>query len=71
MCAMGTAEALIVTRRTSLATLDIQSWRTAVELVNGTFVRVIERGVVSIKSFERESEAIAFAASEKKRLGLS
>ena len=51
-----------------------QSWKTAVEIdeVGGrVFVRVIEDGVVGIRSFNMHSEALAFAQAEKKRLGLS
>ena len=51
-----------------------QSWKTAVELdvADGRpFVRVIENGVVRIRSFKQQSEAAAFAHSEKVRLGLS
>ena len=50
-----------------------QSWKTAVELDEAggkPFVRVIEDGVVHIRSFERQSEATAFAQSEKERLGI-
>ncbi|KUM24679.1 hypothetical protein AU467_06080 [Mesorhizobium loti] len=51
-----------------------QSWKTSVELdqVEGAaFVRVIEDGVVRIKTFKSEAEAKAFANSEKVRLGLN
>ena len=54
--------------------MDDQLWRTAVELdaVGGRpFVRVIESGVVSIRLFKVESEAAAFAQSERNRLRLS
>ena len=50
-----------------------QSWKTAVELDEAggkPFVRVIEDGVVHIRSFERQSEAAAFAQNEKVRLGI-
>lgn len=51
-----------------------QSWKTSVELdeVEGAaFVRVIEHGVVTIKTFKSEAEAKAFANSEKVRLRLT
>jgi hypothetical protein len=51
-----------------------QSWKTAVEIEEAgsrVFVRVIENGVVAIRSFNMHSEALAFAQAEKQRLGLS
>jgi hypothetical protein len=54
-------------------TIHTQSWRTAVELTAAKrkwFVRVIENGVVTIKSFELETAAVAFAEEERDRLGL-
>jgi hypothetical protein len=54
--------------------MDNQSWKTAVELdaAGGTpFVRVIENGVVHIKAFSAQSEATAFAQSERARLGVA
>ena len=49
-----------------------EPWETAVELDKAggmPFVRVIEKGVVHIRSFEMQTEAAAFAQSEKERLG--
>jgi hypothetical protein len=51
-----------------------QSWQTAVELDEyggRAFVRVIENGVVRIRAFKLQSEAVAFAQSERERLGVS
>jgi hypothetical protein len=52
--------------------MSSQSWATAVELDRAggkPFVRVIEKGVVHIRSFELQTEAAAFAQSEMERLG--
>lgn len=38
---------------------------------DGVIVRVIENGVVHIKAFSAQSEAAAFAQSERARLGVA
>ncbi|MDX8451813.1 hypothetical protein RFM98_03495 [Mesorhizobium sp. VK9D] len=54
--------------------MNKQPWKTSVEIEeveSWHYVRVIEDGVISIKSFRSKGDANTFAHGERARLGLS
>jgi hypothetical protein len=54
--------------------MNQQPWKTSVEIEeveSRHYVRVIEDGVIRIKSFVSQGDANAFAQGERARLGIS